>query len=242
MTWIYLSPHLDDVVLSCGAWIWQQVQSGELVEIWTICAGDPPAGPLTPFAAELHARWQTGPQAAAERRAEDCTACACLGAAARHFDLPDCIYRRLPDGSAVIGGEADLFAALHPAEAPVAAEWAVQLRRLVPAGAQVVCPLTLGGHRDHRLVRAAAEQSGLRLAYYADYPYAVRPEVNLSAYVRPEWVVEPHPASPAGLAAWQDAVAAYRSQISTFWAGEAAMRAALADYCAQGGGQMLWRA
>jgi len=42
MHWIYLSPHLDDAVLSCGGIIWQQVQSGHQVEIWTICAADPP--------------------------------------------------------------------------------------------------------------------------------------------------------------------------------------------------------
>ena len=70
MRWIYLSPHLDDIVLSCGGMVWQQVQAGDVVEIWTIFSGDAPPGPLAGFAQELHARWQTGPEASAVRRAE----------------------------------------------------------------------------------------------------------------------------------------------------------------------------
>ena len=45
MHWIYLSPHFDDAVLSCGGMIWEQVHSGETVEIWTLCAGQIPKGP-----------------------------------------------------------------------------------------------------------------------------------------------------------------------------------------------------
>jgi hypothetical protein len=68
---IYLSPHLDDVTLSCGGLVWEQVQAGEQVEIWTICAGDPPPGALSPYAEELHHRWGYGIEAIAERRIED---------------------------------------------------------------------------------------------------------------------------------------------------------------------------
>ena len=30
MRWIYLSPHFDDAVLSCGGLIWEQTHSGDL--------------------------------------------------------------------------------------------------------------------------------------------------------------------------------------------------------------------
>ena len=59
MEWIYFSPHLDDVALSCGGLAWEQSQSGSPVQVWTICAGDPPARPLSAFAEELHERWET---------------------------------------------------------------------------------------------------------------------------------------------------------------------------------------
>ena len=80
MTWIYLSPHLDDAAFSCGGLIWEQVKAGETVEVWTICAGEPPEGELPPFARSLHDRWGTGGQTVARRRAEDQAACEVLGA------------------------------------------------------------------------------------------------------------------------------------------------------------------
>ena len=60
MRWIYLSPHFDDVVLSCGGLIWEQTHSGITVEIWTICAGNPPAGPISEYAMGMHKIWKTG--------------------------------------------------------------------------------------------------------------------------------------------------------------------------------------
>ncbi|MBN2499463.1 MAG: PIG-L family deacetylase, partial [Anaerolineales bacterium] len=54
---IYLSPHLDDVALSCGGLVWEQAQAGMAVEVWSVCAGDPPPGELSEYARSLHARW-----------------------------------------------------------------------------------------------------------------------------------------------------------------------------------------
>jgi len=46
-TWTFLSAHFDDVVLSAGGLVWELTRRGERAEIWTICAGDPPANPAT---------------------------------------------------------------------------------------------------------------------------------------------------------------------------------------------------
>ena len=97
MNWIYLSPHLDDVVLSCGGVICEQIKAGDKVQVWTICAGDPPENQLTLFAQDLHARWNTDNDAVSIRREEDQLACHLLGASPTHFNYPDCIYRRFPD-------------------------------------------------------------------------------------------------------------------------------------------------
>ena len=58
--WIYISPHLDDAVLSCGGMIRQQVQQGERVQVWTVCAKENPYPQLSEFAQTLHDRWETG--------------------------------------------------------------------------------------------------------------------------------------------------------------------------------------
>lgn len=247
MRWIYLSPHFDDVVLSCGGMVWEQAQSGQKVEAWTVCAGGPgPDEPLSAFAQSLHARWETGPAAVPARQAEDQAALRRLGAIPRYWSLPDCIYRRLPGGEWLVNGEEDLWQPVHPQEQIVVdrlAAWLVQGLE-VEGPVALVSPLTLGNHVDHYLVRAAAEQAAAATAvplyYYPDYPYAAKAAGQESGKLGKGWQQACQPVSPAALRAWQDAVACYESQISTFWTGRAALDAALEAYWQAGGGTCLW--
>jgi hypothetical protein len=73
--------------------------------------------------------------------------------------------------------------------------------------------------------------------YYADYPY-IR--------IMPNWQadrlnVQIYPISAQGVIAWQDAVAAHASQISTFWESDAEMRTAIMDYYQLDNGVKIWR-
>jgi LmbE family N-acetylglucosaminyl deacetylase len=239
--WVYLSPHLDDAALSCGGWIWEAAESGEQVAIWTVCAGDPPAGRLSAYAESLHLRWETGREAVALRRAEDLCACRQLHAAARHFAIPDCIYRRSPiDGSALYNSDEEIFGKLDPLEAERVESLRGELAGYLPAGVNVVCPLGLGGHVDHQLVRAAADGLGLRLWYYADYPYVLQEGRALERLSAGLHEVK-HVVTERGLQAWVAAVACYRSQLSTFWPDETAMEAELRAFCQASGGVRLWR-
>jgi len=243
MKWIYLSPHLDDAVLSCGGMIWQQVQAGLHVEIWTIFAGDPPAGqPLTPFAQTLHERWGLDSRAVALRRAEDLEACRRLGATPHHFDLPECIYRRNEaDGSPLVEKEAHLWQPRHLAEAGLIRQVSLRIAEQLPRQARLALPFSMGGHIDHRLVRAAAEQVGRSLWFYPDFPYSTQPGVTLSDFVDPHWLQLSFAVSIGGLVAWQEAIAAYRSQIGSFWPNLDAMREDMVEYWRHDGGSILWQ-
>jgi LmbE family N-acetylglucosaminyl deacetylase len=262
MEWVYLSPHFDDVVYSCGGMIWEQVRAGQMVEVWTICAGMPGSNEdfssdkpgdlsydLSAFALQLHARWKTGPEAVATRRAEDEAAVRRLGAGIRYWDLPDCIYRRLPGNGWLVNGEEDLWQPVHPGEQGVVdrlADWLVGgfAQGRVSKAARLVSPLTLGNHVDHFLVRAAAEQAaqsvGAPLWYYPDYPYAAKADAYQADKLAADWQQVCQPVSREALSAWQEAVACYESQISTFWAGRAELDAALDAYWHAGGGACLW--
>jgi LmbE family N-acetylglucosaminyl deacetylase len=236
--WIYLSPHFDDAAYSCGGLIWEQVHAGMKVEIWTICAGSIPDRPLSPFARELHSRWNTGPEAVSARFEEDRRACHRLGAESRYMDIPDCIYRfrKLADGEQpLIQGESDLTGT-NPEE-DLIAELAARLASELPPKTTVVSPVALGSHVDHLLTRAAAEASGYPLYYYPDYPYVLRCPNELAELECGVWKRISAPVSSAGLAAWQDAVVSYQSQINTFWS--SADEAALSVKNYWGGGR-LW--
>jgi LmbE family N-acetylglucosaminyl deacetylase len=243
MRWIYLSPHFDDVVLSCGGLVWEQVQAGQPVEVWTVCAGAPAAGTsLSDFALQLHQRWQTEEEAVASRQSEDQAAVNRLGARLRYWNLPDCIYRQLPDGSWLVNGEEDLWKPVHSLEQPLVRRLAAWLAEDLRVEDILVSPLTLGNHVDHFLVRAAAEHLNRPLMFYPDYPYAAAAGADLAQKTAPGWQKRCYPVSHAALSAWQDGVGCYTSQISTFWGGISEMHAALESYWQAGGGTCLWQA
>jgi LmbE family N-acetylglucosaminyl deacetylase len=242
MHWIYFSPHIDDAALSCGGLIWEQSQAEETVEIWTICAGDPPPGPLTPFAEALHQRWGMSREAAGLRRLEDLESCSRLCAYPRHFPLPDCIYRRSElDEAPLYPSEESLFGPLHPEEGTLVGALAARLVLQLPPEAELVSPLAIGNHVDHQLTRRALERIRRRLWYYADFPYAMKETALFTEMAQSGWLTRLFLLSEAALLAWGDAVAAHRSQMSTFWADEERMRAELGDFSRSQGGMRLWQ-
>ena len=240
---IYLSPHLDDAVLSCGAIIWEQVHSEKKnVEIWTVFAADPPQTELSTFADEIHVRWQTGSEGPALRRSEDEQACARLGSKAFHLSFPDCIYRSLPNGSgARITTNDDLFSFDPQKDQPLVQEVTQYLAGNLPKDCDLIVPLGVGNHIDHQIVCLAAEALHRSLFYYADFPYAgyLPDQVKEKTF----GIMEPlyHPPDQIGLRAWQEAVADYWSQISTFWPSLEEMKTALQDYSKSEQGSILWR-
>lgn len=233
---IYISPHLDDAALSCGGLIYEQVQGGDRVEIWTLTAGIPYVSTLPPFAAEFHRRWGVGTEAVDQRRKEDLRACQILGAETRHLDWYDCIYRYKASGEALIASDEDLFC-VEPEPVLVAAV-AAFLQGAVPPDAQLVVPMAVGDHIDHRLALAALRASHMNALFYVDYPYISYIPDQAAQLETSRWQRLPTAITRAGLLAWQDAVAAYVSQILSFWSSEEAVHLALANYCAGGGGRL----
>jgi len=243
MKWIFLSPHFDDVVFSCGGLVWELVQSGDQVEIWTICAGDPP-DELSPFAEVMHRSWGLERNVVTHRREEDIRACQFLGAEPRHFQIQDCIYRRSPiDGGWLYTYEDALFGGLDPVEKPLVEMLAVLLEQEMSPADRVVSPLGIGNHVDHDLTRKAAHRLDHPLRFYADYPYA-REESNQSLFrileMSDDWDSVQFRISDSALTAWQQASLCYRSQIEIFWEGEAEMAGQIEAFSSSMEGIKLW--
>lgn len=243
MTVIYLSPHLDDVVFSCGGWIWEQTQQGQQVEIWTICAGDPPQGALSDLAAALHHNWQLGKEAVQARRQEDQWACGLLGAKPRHFPFLDCIYRTNAAGDPFYHKVEDLFSGLDPLEADLITAVHQQLAEDLPGEAEVVVPLGIGNHVDHDMVRKAATRLERSVMYYADYPYVREREgQHIVRFLEgsPDWHSQIMDISPEGMNKWVEAALHYGSQISSFWANSDQLEGEIRQFCEISGGFKLW--
>lgn len=246
-THIYLSPHPDDAVLSCGGRIWQQVQAGTCVLVVTIFGGEPGVeAPLSPFIRQLHTRWGLPTDAARQRQEEDRAALALLGATVVHWPYTDCIYRRTPTGCFLYATEESLWGTVHPAEESLIAELANRIAAL-PLGQDgaLYVPLGVGHHVDHQIVRCAAQSSGRDLIYYEDYPYASDPQAVQAALGEEHWQADLVRLSTEALKAKIAAIACYRSQLSTFWAGEAEMAQSIQAFAEQVGGgtpaERYWR-
>jgi LmbE family N-acetylglucosaminyl deacetylase len=257
LTHVYLSPHLDDAVLSCGGSMRRQARAGGRVVVVSVCAGDPPSGVLSEFAQELHARWAeeaARPLSAhmtASRRAEDLAALDQLGAEAIHFTVPEAIYRTDPGTRRnLYPTEKAIFGELHPSEQALARRTAQRLSDVLRGIPRhwVYAPLALGHHVDHLLTRQAAEAAGGVHAYYEDYPYVEKVDRAglgtapvTSTPLGREMRSEVAPVAEDDLQAKVKAIAAYASQISTFWKDVETMETAVRAFAASTGGERLWR-
>lgn len=177
---IYLSPHLDDAVLSCGGLIHRQRASAETVIVINLCAGIPDYGQLSPFAQQYHVAWGSLQDPIASRRAEDRTVLSELGVTAHYVNTLDSIYRRV-DGKVAYPDLATLFAGPHPRELDnLPRLWQQEVERLYPGSAKAVvyAPLAVGNHVDHQLVRALALrliEDGRQVWFYEDFTHVESP-------------------------------------------------------------------
>lgn len=240
---IFLSPHPDDAVLSCGGWIYQRAQNGERPIVITIFGGDAPAAaPLSDFARSLQERWQLGNDAPARRRDEDRAACDRLGCYLIHLPFADAVYRGDELGRPLYASEEAIFGALR--EAAIVEQVAEALRPRVRRvfNARLVAPLTAGQHVDHVITRAAAECLNAELIYYEDYPYAEQPERMTHVWGGAEWLSEAIGLGENALDAKIAAFLLHRSQISTFYRDDDEVRLRIRAYAAGvGQGQIAER-
>jgi LmbE family N-acetylglucosaminyl deacetylase len=243
-TWVFLSPHFDDVVLSAGGLVWELTQRGDQVEVWTICAGDPPIDkPLSDYAQMLHTFWELGEGDVPYLRSlEDAACCRVLGASYCRYTVPDCIYRYHPlTGQPMITVPDDINLPLAPDEAYLVPPVTDFLRKNIQQGIELVSPLAIGHHRDHMLTRLAAERLGTPLWHYVDYPYIAREAYDLKDFIPAAAEQFSLIISAEGMRAWQQGILRHKSQMIMLFADETEMRQSITAYSASGGGKILWK-
>ncbi len=215
---LYISPHLDDALFSCGGCILQQTAQGDRVTVLTVFSGDPPGRPLSPFAEGLHQRWGIDRGNVAVRRAEDRIACARLDATALHLEFPESIYRSSGESGFFYDSEEGIFGPVHPAENYLIGEVRSVLKEQLHPSIILYAPLGLGGHVDHRFVRMVVDQLGTPVHYYFDYPYAARNKVLPEDVPLPTGKLVEMQFASEEISEWASVICEYQTQLSTFWA------------------------
>ncbi|PUZ30539.1 N-acetylglucosaminyl deacetylase, LmbE family [Chitinophaga costaii] len=160
-TYLVISPHLDDAVLSCGAQIASWTADGHTVFVATVFN----------MAAESHA------QHYAQRIHDNETAIALLGAKAIYLNFMDAPFRNpaFHNFSTIL---------LHDQLPATALEVTTTLGPILQmvvhsvVADAVYFPLAIGGHVDHLIVYACSKQywkTNTPVYYYEDLPYALVP-------------------------------------------------------------------
>jgi LmbE family N-acetylglucosaminyl deacetylase len=276
MTHYFFSPHPDDAALSCGGQIAMLTRQGERVIVLTLTAGDPPAAlRSSALVEELWKRWNLGMGAVvtAGRRAEDQTAMSILGAQLELWPWLDAVYRLDPITDDFIYPVSDSYFGEIPANDPLAIEidnfgnntLICSFVQRLQAGDTIHCPLSVGGHADHRLTQRMIQSLPLAdravdVAYYEEYPYsapdyrgnntavvvkkaldqaAIRANQDGNSAVISAATI--HPLDSVALDAKIAAINCYHSQISSFWSDSEAMADSVQRYTKQVGGEREWR-
>lgn len=234
---IFLSPHFDDAVYSCGGTLAVQVSCGLSPLVITVFGGVPPAGlQLSSLATQIgrqmgildaHALVET-------RRKEDASAMNYLRADYLWLNYLDAIYRGTPpyytQQSELIGGN------VHAADVDIDKQLVqdlLQLQQRLPDAVWYV-PLAVGRHVDHQIVASAGDrliQRGANVKLYEDIPYVLKEKAlqermdGLGGTLEPAYV-EMSEMLPLRL----EAANMYASQLVTNFGDKGSMHRAMENY------------
>jgi len=220
-THLFLSPHYDDIALSCGGTARRLRGLGRSPEVAIVFGSEPdPENGFTAFATAMHVGWgMDAHEVIASRRAEEADAAAVLGTEVSFLPFHDAIYRGeryLNDPELfgeVRGDEFDLAAAIISA---------LGLERIEKSSTRIYAPLAIGWHVDHQIVfhaGVALGANGWDVWFYEDLPYALKPGISAERIERVgiDVVIAALVAVHATWEAKIDAIMAYPSQLETIF-------------------------
>lgn len=232
---IYLAPHFDDAVLSCGGTIALQTGTGQKVLLLTVFGGVP-GTQISGFASQLQQATGLGldpAEATRRRREEDTAAANTLHADTLWLDYLEAIYRGTPPQYA---SEDSLFGAVHSADLSLDEELAgvlLNIHERAPL-AVIYAPLGIGHHVDHQLVCSAADrlaQRRLNVKFYEDFPYVSQPGALEGRQRELGIPMEPQLVEVSGTVRYkEEAVAQYTSQVPRLFGTQENMLKVLGAY------------
>lgn len=174
-THLFLSPHYDDIALSCGGTAARVTAAGKDGVVALVFGDHPePGQPMTAFAEQMHRDWgMSADQVIAGRRAEEAEASRVLGLRDVFLPFKDAIYR----GASYLSDD-DLFGTPKAPDddLPERIVAALTAEGFGGTSTRVYAPLASGFHVDHQLAFQAAvllDRAGWDVCFYEDLPYSL---------------------------------------------------------------------
>lgn len=187
--WLFLSPHLDDAVLSCGALIESEVKRRQVlvITLFSECSPAPHTQAARSFLRQCSA--QDAPSLFEARKKEDAAVLAGLGVRFQHLGATDALFRRRREtyfGATRLGKALPELVHRYPTyrfdiavgrvskgDNKLIQDLQIRVRQQIEElGAGLVfCPVGVGRHVDHLITRLVGEASAERSVFYSDFPY-----------------------------------------------------------------------
>ena len=208
---LFLSPHLDDAVLSCGLLLEKLVVLGKKVVVASLFT-KVSTPPFTQNASLFIQKsgYKKAEELFEDRIKEDIKALKFLKVRYRYFDYIDAAFRKsqLFEKFPNMGFLLKLFPQfVHIYTNPKrefsgrvsfqdrGLVWGIKkdlkrfIKKLGDEKILILAPLGVGGHVDHIIVRDFARKSGLDVLYWLDFPYSTKKEY-IKTYFSKEWQYE----------------------------------------------------
>lgn len=189
--WLFLSPHLDDAVLSCAGLMSAFATRRKITVATLFTEAEPPPHTRAARAFLDQCKAHSADSLFAARRNEDETALADLRVRHRHLGAPDALFRRHDKPRVGLGPLAKMLPELMHLYPTYRFDIALgrvargdraligQLRDqvsdlLIQTGAGLIfCPLGVGRHVDHLITRLIGTHFPGLVVYYSDFPYSL---------------------------------------------------------------------
>ena len=230
---VFLGPHFDDCILSCGELIDKYIQEGADVKAVTFFTGYPSSLEFSDAAKQFHSNCFLDERSMDYRAEEDKAAMNFLSCEYKHIGLYECLYRKdhqnhwlYPDLKNIYhmedfdNGEIDTIVDLILTE--------------IKCADVVYAPMGLGKHADHILLSKAAEKAAkkadVKFYFYEEIPYVCyyyknRKKSNWGNGMKPT-IIE---VSENNWKRKLEAIKIYRSQLHILWKNETQRLSQLKD-------------
>jgi LmbE family N-acetylglucosaminyl deacetylase len=174
-TFVFISPHLDDVIFSCGEFISKLSKEKKDILVITVFSGKP-IRKVSNLAKNFHNLWGLNSKAVEIRKIEDENAMKLFGIKYYYIDEMECIYRFDNNSNYIYFNVEDITSNKYKIENNTIERIKNRLyERLNTLDiGNIFVPLGIGRHVDHIIVRKCVEEifkNNSSIYYYEDIPY-----------------------------------------------------------------------
>ena len=224
MNIVFLGPHFDDCVLSCGELMDKYKQDGANVKAITFFTGYPPSLEFSDAAKQFHSNCFLDERSMDYRSTEDKAAMKFLSCEYKHIGLYECLYRKGPQDNWLYPDLKNIYHMEDFDNREVDIITDLILEEIKCADV-VYAPMGLGNHADHILLskaaKKAAKKANVKFYFYEEIPYVC---YYYKKRKKPNWgngmkqkIIE---VSETNWKRKLEAIKIYRSQLHILWKNE----------------------